>query len=281
MNEETAEPQTEAQTKIKPSTVADATFSVADPLLFKSLCEAIDGLLSDVTFQFEDYKLIIRGMDPSRVAMLEYNIDMNRFETWEVTMAGYATFDMTEVLKIVFSMVKKDTNVKVTVDPNREKIIFTLTDSRTRIREFPLLQTHETPELIPTPKLMYNTHFKVRSKAWQEDLKDLAKSSDHVKIHVESGFVKVTAPGDCKAENKYEVHSFLKNGLDVVTEIEAQEPSHATYSLSYLATGFSFFNPELCDVATIEMSTDMPLRATLHTKFGDLYNYLAPRIEIE
>jgi proliferating cell nuclear antigen PCNA len=267
-----SQPELGKPTKV--SIVADAYFSVADPILLKNLFEAIHGILDEVTFQFEPERLLIRAMDPSRVCMIDYAIKKEYFEEWRVNKPGYATFNIEEVLKIVFSAIKKDTTVKVTVDPDKDKLIFTLRDSRTRTREFPLLEA--SIEDIPTPKIQYNALFKVVSKAWQDDLKDIAKSSDHVEIHVAPEGIRVKAQGDLvKAENKYEL------GSDILLSIEAHEYTHATFSLSYLATGFNFFEPKLCDIVTIEMTTDMPIRATLHTQFGNLYHYLAPRIETD
>ena len=269
-----SQPELGKPTKV--SIVADAYFSVADPILLKNLFETIHGILDEITFQFEPDRLLIRAMDPSRVAMLDYTIMKEHFEEWEVKKRGYATFNIEEVLKVVFSAIKKDTAVKVTVNPETDKLIFTLRDSRTRTREFFLLSTDEVPEIPPSPKISFNALFKVVSKAWQDDIKDMAKSSDHVEIHVAPESIRVKAQGDLvKAENKYEL------GSDMLLNIEVREYTHATFSLSYLATGFNFFEPKLCDIATIEMSTDMPIRATLHTKFGDLYHYLAPRIETD
>jgi proliferating cell nuclear antigen len=269
-----SQPELGKPTKV--SIVADAYFSVADPILLKYLFETIHGILDEVTFQFEPERLLIRAMDPSRVCMIDYAIKKEYFEEWQVKKPGYATFNIEEVLKVVFSAIKKDTIVKVTVNPETDKLIFTLRDSRTRTREFFLLSTDEVPEIPPQPQIHFNALFKVVSKAWQEDIKDMAKSSDHVEIHVAPEGIRIKAQGDLvKAENEYEL------GSDILLNIEVREYTKATFSLSYLTTGFNFFEPKLCDIATIEMSTDMPIRATLHTKYGDLYHYLAPRIETD
>lgn len=263
------QPETDKPEKV---IVADAYFSVADPVLLKHLFETIHGLLDEVTFQFEPNRLLIRFMDPSRVCMIDYAIDKEHFEEWKVNTPGLATFNIEEVLKIVFTAIKKDTIVKLTVNPVTDKLIFTLKDSRTRTREFPLLEADTA--VIPTPKITFNALFKVVSKEWQDDIMEMEKSSDHVEIQVTQEGVTVKALGDyVKAENNYE------RGSSILLGIEAKEDTHAKFSLSYLARDFKFFEPKLCDVATIEMSTDMPIKATLHTKFGDLYHYLAPRLD--
>jgi len=258
----------------KVNTIADAYFITTDPVLLKNLFETIHALVDEITFQFESDRLLIRAMDPSRVALLDYCIVKEHFEEWEVSKPGYATFNIEEVLKVVFSAIKKDTRVKVAVNSKEAKMVFTLSDSRTRTREFPLLCTDEVPEMPPKPLIQFDAQFTVASKQWQDDLKDMAKTSDHVKINVEPEGVTVEAEGDLvKSENKY------KRGCDILLDIQVQQSAHAKFSLSYLATGFNFFEPKLCDVAVIDMKTDFPIRATLRTPFGDLYHYLAPRIE--
>lgn len=269
-----SQPETDKPAKV--NIVADAYFSVSDPILLKRLFETIHGLLDEVTFQFGPDHLLIRAMDPSRVAMLDYTIKKEHFEEWEVKKPGYATFNIGEVLKVVFAAIKKDTTIKLTVNPVTDKLIFTLRDSRTRTREFPLLSTDEAPEVIPRPKIQFNALFKVASKEWQDDIAEMTKASDHVEIHVTQEGVKVKALGDyVKAENNYQ------KGSDILLDIQTKEDACAKFSLSYLAKDFDFFEPNLCDIVTIEMTTDMPIRATLHTKFGDLQHYLAPRIETE
>jgi len=263
------QPETDNPVKV---IVADAYFSVADPIPLKHLFETIHGILDEVTFQIEPDRLLIRAMDPGRVCMIDYSINKEHFEEWQVNKPGYATFNIEEVLKIVFTAIKKDTIIRLTVNPVTDKLIFTLRDSRTRTREFPLLES--SAEVIPSPKITFNALFKVVSKEWQDDIAEMEKSSDHVEIQVTQEGVTVKALGDIvKAENNYQ------KGSDILLDIKAKEDTHAKFSLSYLARDFKFFEPKLCDVATIEMSTDMPIKATLHTKFGDLYHYLAPRIQ--
>lgn len=79
------------------------------------------------------------------------------------------------------------------------------------------------------------------------------------------------AEGDCsKGETTY------KRGDDFLLDIEVREESRAVYSFSYLK---DFIQPTLSEMAIIEFATDMPLKVTMLTKFGELKYYLAPRIQ--
>jgi len=268
-----SQPEIDPRKTIKTSTVADAYFTVDDSILLKNLFESIHKLVDEVVFQFEPDMLVVRLMDPSRVAMLDYMINKQYFQEWEVKKPGYAVFNIEEVLKVVFAKIKKETVVKFSVDHQTDKLVLTLKDSRTRTREFFLLNTDEVPETPPKPKINFNALFKVVAKQWQEDIKDMHQVTDHIEIHVAPEGVKVKAEGDVvKAENKYEL------GSDILLNVEVREYSRAIFSLSYFE---DFVDPKLCDIATLELTTNMPIRITMHTKFGDLYSYLAPRIETD
>jgi len=259
----------------KQNNYANAYFKVADAQLLKKLFESIHRIVDEVTFKFDMDSLLIRTMDPSRVTMIDYHINKQYFEEWEVKKPGYACFNIEEVLKVVFANIKKETVLTMKVDSTEAKLTFILKDSRERTRTFPMLEASE--QEVPAPKLTHNALFKVVAKAWQEDIKEMAKVTDHIEIHVAPEGVKVRASGDypivVKAENKYEL------GSDILLNVEAREYTKAKYSVSRLTE--NGVDPSLCDIATLEFSTDMPIRITLHTKFGDLYHYLAPRIETE
>jgi proliferating cell nuclear antigen len=73
----------------------------------------------------------------------------------------------------------------------------------------------------------------------------------------------------------------LKKGSDSLLDLEAKEPSKATFSLSYLSEIIKT-SAATSDIATLEFSTDMPIRIDFQQpKEGKLTFYLAPRIEVE
>jgi proliferating cell nuclear antigen len=267
--------QKQEKRKLAPSAVATLTFR--DAKMAKKLFEAIHAITDEVLIKFEPDKICIRQMDPSRVCMIDFNIEKQYFEEWHVLNPGVACFNIDEVLKVVFSKLKKDTYLTITINkPERGKITFTLKDNRERQRTFYLLDVEESDQRLdtPAPKLNYNALYKLVTKQFHEDLLDMQKVTDHVKLFGYMDKLVMKAEGDTvKGETKYE------RGSDTLLNIETREESKATYSQSYLTD--VCVNPNLCDIMTLELTTDMPLRATIHSPFGDLYTYLAPRIETE
>jgi DNA polymerase III sliding clamp (beta) subunit (PCNA family) len=74
-------------------------------------------------------------------------------------------------------------------------------------------------------------------------------------------------------------HSEWEKGSDDLIDLKAEEDSSATFTLSYLneianAAGSS------SEVATIELSTDMPIKMDFELPKGKLVYYLAPCIGV-
>jgi proliferating cell nuclear antigen len=73
----------------------------------------------------------------------------------------------------------------------------------------------------------------------------------------------------------------LPKGSDTLLDLEAKEPSKATFSLSYLSEIVKAASAT-SDIATLEFSSDMPMKLDFQqAKEGKLTFYLAPRIETE
>ena len=256
----------------EPSPNAIGMFSLGNAKDLKRLFEAINTIVDEVTIKFDMDSLSIRQMDPSRVAMIDYQIDKRQFEEWHVTKPGLTCFNIESVLDVALSKLKKDTMVKV--EFNEREITFTLKDAKERVRTFPLLEPNQ--EIPPTPQLRFNARYKVIAQVLQEDIEDLSKVSDHVVFVGDNENLILKAEGDIvKGQNKH------SRGGECILDIETSEPSKATYSLSYL-TEFFKKGTALSEVTTLEFSTDMPIKITVQSpQFGDLHHYLAPRIETE
>jgi len=100
--------------------------------------------------------------------------------------------------------------------------------------------------------------------------------SDHVRIEMDNEKMTMRATGDLMGATVE-----LKKGSDALLDLEAKEPSKATFSLSYLSEIIKTATAT-SDIATLEFSTDMPIRIDFQQpKEGKLTFYLAPRIEVE
>ena len=255
---------------------ATAYFTFPDANLFKKLFEAMCVLVNDITWKFTKESMTMRQMDPSRVAMVDLEIKKEDFEEFNVETPGLVTFGAEDVKKIVFAKpFKKGTNIGVKINGVIGRITFILKDSGTRERSFSTLEADKEQENIPTPKITFNAKYKVISKQLAEDIADSEKISDHIKMIGTPEKLQLSAEGDVtKGETTY------KRGDDNLLDIEVREESKAVYSLSYLKNIVKPM-PALGELTIIEFATNMPIKITNLTKFGDLKFYVAPRIETE
>lgn len=251
---------------------ATARFTFADANLFRKLFEAMHVLNDEITLKFDMNSLMVRHMDPSRVAMFDCALNKEVFEEWSVTTPGLCSFNATEVKKIIFAKPpKKGTVMGISIDGTVGRITFTMKDNRTRERSFPTLEP--SVEEIPSPKISFNASYRITSKEFAEDIEELTKLSDHVTFLGTNDTLEMKAEGDYAKGN-----TIYKRGDNQLLDISVKEESKATFSLSYLK---DFVDPTLSDIATIEFSTNLPIKVTMLTKFGNLVYYLAPRVETD
>jgi len=262
------QPQKTVKTDSKDS--ATAYFTYPDANLFKKLFESMCFLVNEMTWKFNKDTLSMRQMDPSRVAMIDLTIKKEDFEEFNVTVPGLVTFSAEEVKKAVFAKpFRKDTSIGVKIDGVIGRITFILKDSGTRERSFPTLEAEQ--EDVPSPKITFNVKCKIISKQIANDIKDLEKMGDHMKIIGTSDTLQLQTDGEYGVgKNTYQ------RGDENLLDIEVKEESKSTFSFSYLK---NFIQPALSELALLEFATDMPLKVTLLTKFGDLKLYVAPRVE--
>jgi proliferating cell nuclear antigen len=229
-------------------------------------------LVSEITWNISKDGISMRQMDPSRVAMIELTMNKEDFEEFNVTTPGTVAFDAEIIKKALFAKpFQKGTSIGIKIDGVIGRITFILKDSGTRERSFVTLEPEQ--EDVPTPKISFNAKCKVVSKQIAKDIKELEKISDHMTILANTNALELQANGDCGVgKNTYQ------RGDDALLDIEVKEESKAVFSLSYLK---DLIQPALSELALIEFATNMPIKVTLLTKFGDLKFYVAPRIETD
>jgi len=98
--------------------------------------------------------------------------------------------------------------------------------------------------------------------------------SEHVRVEMEGDLFKVNAAGDMGSS-----FSEWTRDSDDLLDLKADEDSSATFTLSYLndianAAGAN------SEVATLELSTDMPIKMEFEIPQGRLVYYLAPCIGV-
>jgi len=266
-----SEANKEEKAKENNKSKAVAEFETVDAKGFMDILRALNVVTDEPTIDVEWDKMVIKCLDPSRVAMAYFILPKDMFDEWHVHTPGKAAFYLENVLKEV-NKFTKDTKMRVFIDSKDRFLTFTLTDTRKRERPFELIEV--STEDLPVPKIYFNAKFKLLAKDMHEDLKDLSeKGCDHVHVETLDGDLIIVG---IKDERRF-TNTYRKRDGPIILDADVLAESKATYNLSWLP---NMVRPELCDVIALEFATDKPMKIS-HCGKGTFIYYMAPRIETE
>ena len=234
---------------------------------------SISILVDEATFDISPDGMKLRAMDPSRVAMVDFEWPKTVFDEYQCDAPMKMCVNISEMLKLL-KRAGKDEALELAIDEKTGRLQLSITGKYTRTFNMPTLEAQE--EEVPTPKLAFNVRAKATTQGLKEAIEDATLVSDHVRIEADPEKLVLHATGDLMSANIE-----LKQGSDALLDLEAKEAAKATFSLSYLSEIIKAA-VSTSDIATLEFSSDMPIRLDFQQpKEGKLTFYLAPRIEVE
>jgi proliferating cell nuclear antigen len=246
---------------------------VSDAKLLRDMTTAISILVDEATFKIEPEGLKLRAMDPSRVAMIDFEWPKTIFEEYVCESPSKMCINISELLKLL-KRVGKDEAVELSLDDKTGRLQIKITGKYSRNFTMPTLEASE--EEVPTPKIAFNIKAKTTTQGLSQAIEDAQLVSDHVRIEADTEKLVLNASGDLMGAT-----ITLQKGSDALLDLEVKENSKATFSLSYLSEIIKAASAT-SDIATLEFSSDMPVRIDFQqTKEGKLTFFLAPRIETE
>jgi proliferating cell nuclear antigen len=246
---------------------------IADAKSLKDMMGAISILVDEASFDLTPDGIKLRAMDPSRVAMVDFEWPKTVFDEYTCSEATKMCINISEMLKLL-RRTGKDESVELFLDEKTGRLKIAIRGKYTRTFNMPTLEAME--EEVPTPKVSFNISAKTTTDGLREAIEDASLVSDHVRIEADKEKIVMNAAGDIMGATIE-----FKKGSDVLLNIEAKEASKATFSLSYLSEIVKAA-VATSEIATIEFSTDMPIKLDFQQeKNGRLTYYLAPRIEVE
>ncbi|MBC7130521.1 proliferating cell nuclear antigen (pcna) [Candidatus Bathyarchaeota archaeon] len=246
---------------------------VSDAKLLKNMATAISILIDEATFQITPEGMRLRAMDPSRVAMVDFEWPKTVFEEYNCTEPTRVCFNISELLKLL-KKAGKDETVKLSIDEKTGRLQVKISGRYTRTFTMPTLEASE--EEVPTPKIDFKVKAKTTTEGLRRAIEDAETVSDHVRIEADSEKLVFQATGELMGATIE-----MEKGSDALLELEVIEPSKATFSLNYLAEIVKAASAT-SDIAFLEFATDMPIRLDFQqVNEGKLAYYLAPRIETE
>ncbi len=246
---------------------------MADAKFLKDMMGAISILVDEATFDLAPDGIKLRAMDPSRVAMVDFEWPKTVFDEYACSEAMKMCINISEMLKLL-RRTGKDESVELSLDEKTGRLKIAIRGRYTRTFNMPTLEAME--EEVPTPKVSFNIRAKATTEGFREAIEDASLVSDHVRIEADNKKIVMDATGDIMGATIE-----FEKGSDVLLDLEAKEASKATFSLSYLSEIVKAA-VATSEIAILEFSTDMPIKLDFQQeKEGKLTFYLAPRIEVE
>ena len=246
---------------------------VQDAKIWKNLLTAISTLIEEADFNTSEDGLKLRSMDPSHVAMVDFEWSKEAFEEYVCDKPTNIRVNITTMLKLLRRS-KSEESLEISYDEERKKVDLTLRGKILKKFTMPTLESVE--EEVPTPKLSFNARVKLMSETLKEIVEDSETVSDNISFKTKEDKLFVKASSELS-----NVGMELSKTDGALLELDIKEDSDATFNLNYFGEMVKA-GSATSEVATIEFSTNMPIRLEFEmSQQGKLMYYLAPRIEAE
>ena len=247
--------------------------SVSDAKLWKNLLAAISTLIEEADFNATPDGIKLRSMDPSHVAMVDFEWQKTAFEEYTCQEPTKIRVNIASMLKLL-KRVGSDEILEMFYDEKTRRLNLTLKGKM--MRKFTMPTLDPAQEEVPTPKITFNSKVKLTTSTLRDIIDDVQAVSDNVRLE--------TTPEKLTAAATTELSSAiieLEKTSEMLIELDVKEPSKATFNLNYLSE-ITKAGASTSEIVTVEFSTNMPIRLEFDIpQQGRLSYYLAPRIEAE
>jgi proliferating cell nuclear antigen len=242
---------------------------MSDARLWKNLVGAISTLIDEGTFDIDKNGIKLRAMDPSHVAMVDFEWPKTVFDDYTCDTPTKLCINISEMLKFL-KRIGSNESLELSVDP-QARLNMILKGKYTRT--FNMATLEPITEEIPAPKISFNAIAKISTSCLRNAMDDISTVSDYIQFEMTPKKLIMHASG-------YLGSVSVEVGTDSedLLSLSIKEKSKATFSLNYLSETVKAAST-ISDVVTIEFSKDMPIRLNFEMQKGKLQYYLAPRIE--
>jgi proliferating cell nuclear antigen len=242
---------------------------MTDAKLWKNLISAISTLIDEATFNIDENGIKLRAMDPSHVAMVDFEWSKTLFDEYQCEEPTKLCVNINEMLKLL-RRVRGDESLELELEKTHLLMILRSKYTRT----FRMITLEPSSEEVPTPKISFDSVVKITSTCLKDTISDASAISDHIQFETTDEAFIVRASGHLGS-----VIIEVDKGSEEVLSLEVMKASKAMFGLNYLSEMVKAAS-NLSDIATLEFSNDMPIRLTFELpQSGRLQYYLAPRIE--
>ena len=247
--------------------------SVSDAKLWKNLLAAISTLIEEADFNATPDGIKLRSMDPSHVAMVDFEWQKTAFEEYTCPEPTKIRVNIASMLKLL-RRVGSDEILEMLYDEKTRRLNLTLKGKM--MRKFTMPTLDPAQEEVPTPKITFSSKVRLTTSIFRDIIDDVQAVSDNVRLETTSEKLIAAATTELSS-----AVIELEKASEMLIELDVKEPSKATFNLNYLSE-ITKAGASTSEIVTVEFSTNMPIRLEFDIpQQGRLSYYLAPRIEAE
>ncbi len=244
-----------------------------DSKVWKNCIGAISNLIDEVNFEFGEEGIEMKAMDPSHVALSDFQLSSDAFTEYDLEEPLKIGVDLAEMDKIM-SRAKKNDVFVMEFDESENRLRLQFKGASTRRFSLPVLDVEE--EDLPEPELDFTATAEVTAGSISEGLKDADLVGDNVRFELsEDKFLMKIESDTGSAEMELSTED---EGLE---KLEVEETSSAMYNIDYLEDMFKASSSN--DIVQVNHGVDLPIQIIFQIADGGgrLRFLLAPRVETE
>jgi len=247
------------------------TIKMNNAKLWKDLVNTISAIIDEATFNIGPEGIRLRQMDPSHVAMIDFEWPKAVFDGYECEEKVKLCVNLGEMLKLL-RRVGSDESIELGLDEDTARLKIRLRGRYVRTFKMPMLEP--IGEEVPIPKVTFSVKTRMTTRSLKDAIDDVSIVSDHIRFEATPERFLMTGDGVMGS-----VSVEIGRESEPLLSLEVAEESRAMFSLSYLSDMVKAASA-ISEIVTLEFSTDMPVRLNFEMpQEGKLQYYLAPRIE--
>ncbi len=238
--------------------------TISDANSWKRSIDAIAALIDEGTFEFTDSGMALKAMDPSQIAMVDFEMPKKAFKEYKVGEKQSIGVDLSELSRVMRRAHPEDT-LTLELKGNKLEILY---EGKTK-RKFllPLIDSTAHPN---KPKIEFNASVKMPASDIKEVLADVELVSNYVVFDASEKGLNISSESESgKAEISLPKESLL--------ELKVKQGSRAMFPLEYLKNMTR--NTDVSTVIELSLKNDNPMQMEYSIGEGKVTYFLAPRIE--
>jgi proliferating cell nuclear antigen len=241
-----------------------------DAKTWQALISAISALVDEANFEISPKGMTLRAMDPSRIAMVDFELPKSAFSAYECDEEGHLGINLDEMDKIV-KRAGAGNSLELALDREKNQLQITL-QGRTK-RSFKISLIDLGADRPPTLNVDFGINIKITADTLKEIIQDANIISDFIQIDAQPDNVIISARGDT---GNLEVT--IGKSEEALLEYTVKEPAKSLYALEYLNDMMKAVAAS--DTVQLEFGKGTPIKLVFAVSSGGHITYfLAPRVE--